>query len=386
MTRHWGLWLAVPLGLLLFLTACRPVNEIFAEVIPPPPPLKTPFHTEQEWIISSICRNAFELLSYAKDKKGEIVSADQLTLTPVPGSTLSYQVLLHGPKTTVQAVIQLPDSIWSAAAYQPFCQAAATALGLGPASSAPPQGTPLHTLLDFTEPVIEQENQRVSRWLNDDPANCAALEQAALILGTLAMKENSGPFWDPRGACNHACAYLAAAQYLRAGAPMSVEGRLAGSLVGLIADTKAQTGRELDQFANENPNPDLTVWINAGRLRNSRDYRLLPKPENGSALEQVEYFRAVAEAVSTDWAIAWLQAHLPPRDRPSSAPPCPIVPTGRASFWKSASPSMPATCSPRPPSPAKSTSCKRRSPAASSPARWSPISTRNPAMSLMPAD
>ncbi len=317
MTRSSGIRLGALLVLLSLFAACHP-STFLRGASAPPPSVKTPFHTEQEWIISSICRNIFELLSYANDKKGESITADQLTLTQVPGDVLAYDVSLRRAQGTVQARLQWPASIWSSSAYQPFCQAAAQALKLGPASSASAQGNPLHALLDFSESAIEAENQRISQWLNNDPANPAALEQAALVLGTLAMKENSGPFWDPRGACNHASAYLAVAQYLRAGAPASIEGRLAGSLVGLIADTKAQTGRELDQLARENPTPDLSAWINAGRMRNSRDYRLLPKPENATPLEQIEYFRAVAEAISTDQAVAWWQAHLP-SDQPDQS-------------------------------------------------------------------
>jgi tetratricopeptide (TPR) repeat protein len=287
----------------------------FSDSPAPPPPsdaaqVLTPYHTEQEWIISSICRNAFELLAYAKDKKGESVSPDKVTVTLIPGDTLAYDVTLKGANVTVQAKLQWPDSLWSPAAYVPFCQAAAQVLKLPPAAVPQPQGNPLHTLLDFTETAIEGENHRVSQWLATQPDDAAAQEQAALILGTLAMKENSGYFWDPREACNQVCAHLAVAQFLRAGSPVSIEGRLADCLVGLIADTKTQTGHDLDQLAAEKPPPpDLAAWLNACRMRNTRDWRIVANPEKASPLEQVEYFRAYAEGVNPDLAIAWLQAH-----------------------------------------------------------------------------
>ena len=73
----------------------------FADAPAPPPPsgadqLQTPYRSEQEWIISSICRNAFELLAYARDKKGESVSPAQVVLKEIPGGTLSYDVTLKG--------------------------------------------------------------------------------------------------------------------------------------------------------------------------------------------------------------------------------------------------------------------------------------------------
>jgi hypothetical protein len=301
-----GLRFAALLGLLPLLSACQKTDQA-----PSSPPVATPYPTEEEWIISSVCRNAFELLSYAKDKKGERVTAEQVDLRKVPGDVLAYEVTVHGPQTTVEATLHWPNSIWSPAAYLPFCQAAAQALNLGPAPAATAQGNPLHDLLDFSETAIEAENHRISQWLTDDPANADAHEQAALVLGTLAMKENSGFFWDPRDACNHACAHLAVGQFLRGdNVPLSVEGRLAGSLIGLIADTKTQTGRELDALGSANPAPpELAAWLNAGRMRNTRDWRIVKTPETATPLEQVEYVRALGEAVDPDQAMTWLQAH-----------------------------------------------------------------------------
>jgi len=280
-----------------------------------PAQVSTPYHTEQEWIVSSVCRNAFELLAYAKDKKGEAVTPDEMTLKKIPGAVLSYDVTLKGPQTTVEATLQWPGSIWSPAAYVPFCAAAAQALKLPPSKATDERGDPLHVLLDFSEPAIETENRRVSDWLRDEPDNPVAQEQAALVLGTLAMKENSGYFWDPRDICNHVCTHLAVAQFLRGGAPMSVEGKLADITVGLIVDTKTQTGLDIDAVAaTKDASPDLAAWVNACRMRNTRDWRAAKSPENASPFEQVEYFRAVGEAVNSDASMTWLQASsLPPR-------------------------------------------------------------------------
>jgi tetratricopeptide (TPR) repeat protein len=267
-------------------------------------------HTEQEWIISSVCRNAFELLAYAKDKKGEEIDPSQVTLKEMTGATLTYDVTVKGAHERVEAKLQWPDSLWSPAAYVPFCQSVGEALKLTPAAAAKVQGDPLHTLLEFSEAVIESENQRVSHWLAEKPDNAAAHEQAALILGALAMKENSGYFWDPRDDCNQISAHLAVARFLRAGSGTSVEGRLAECIVGLMADTKTQTGLDLDQIASgKAPPPDTAAWVNACRMRNTRDWRTLKSPEDASPFEQVEYFRARAEAAGADQAISWLQSH-----------------------------------------------------------------------------
>ena len=303
-----------------------------------PPVASSPYRTEQEWIISSICRDAFEQLAYDKDKKGEVVPPEHVVLKQLPGAELAYDVTVHGAQATAEAEIKWPDSIWSPAAYVPFCQAAAQALKLPPSASAeiqddplhtlrdfqalkhPPapasetQGNPLHTLLDFSENAIQTESHRITGWLATEPGNAAAHEQAAFVLGTLAMKENCGIFWDPREVCNRACSHLAVAKFLRAGAPVSVEGRLAECMIGLIVDTKTQTGRDLDQLAGDKKaaSPDLTAWLSGARLRNTRDWRLIKNPENASPFEQVEYFRALADADNPDQAVSWLKAHALP--------------------------------------------------------------------------
>ena len=143
------------------------------------------------------------------------------------------------------------------------------------------------------------------------PDNASAQEQAALLLGTLAMKENSGCFWDPRDACNHVCAHLAVAQFLRGGSPMSIEGRLADCLVGLIVDTKTQTGHDLDQLAAEkSPPPDLAAWLNACRMRNTRDWlESSPIRRMRRPLNKWNTFAPTRETVNPDLAIGWLQAH-----------------------------------------------------------------------------
>jgi tetratricopeptide (TPR) repeat protein len=295
---------------LLFLAPVLALADAPAPTTDTSAQLQTPYKTEQEWIISSICRNAYELLAYARDKKGEAVTPAQVTLKLIPGDPLSYDVTLKGVSVTVEAKLQWPDSIWSPAAYLPFCQAAAQALKLAPATAPTAQGNPLHDLLDFSETAIEGENHRVSQWLTAQPDNSAAHEQAALILGTLAMKENSGFFWDARDMCNHICAHLAVAQFFRGGTPTSIEGRLANICIGLIVDTKTQTGKDLDALAAEKTPPaDLAAWLNACRMRNTRDWRIVKTPETASAFEQVEFFRAYSEAVDSDLAIKWLRDH-----------------------------------------------------------------------------
>ncbi len=280
--------------------------------------LKAPYRTEQEWIVGSICRNALELLSFIVDKKGEIISPAHVSLKKIDGHEVAYQVTAYTKRGTVNVKLHFPGSIWSSQAYVPFCEAAMAQLKVPNASvGRTPKGNPLNNLLDFSESSIEAENARISKWLTEESDNPFAQEQAALVLGTLAMKENSGSFWDPRDICNHATAHLAVARSLKPAPELALEGQLAECLVGLIADTKKECAEELDRMAKITRAPkELGAWLRAARMRNSRDWRLADKPEKASGLEQVEYFRALSEAVSIGQAMRWLEtkAVLPRQD------------------------------------------------------------------------
>jgi len=69
--------------------------------------VQTPYHTEQEWIVSSVCRNAFELLAYDKDKKGEAVTPGQVTIKELPGDPFTYDVTVRGARVTAEAKLSL---------------------------------------------------------------------------------------------------------------------------------------------------------------------------------------------------------------------------------------------------------------------------------------
>ena len=271
--------------------------------------LKTPYKTEQEWIVGSICRNAFELLSFIPDKNAEVVPPDRVSVRRIDSDNTAYQVTLNTNEVTVNATLYFSGSIWSSDAYVPFCQAAMDQLKIvNGVSDRTPKGNPLTSLLEFSEASIEAENARISQWLTQEPNNVFAHQQAALVLGTLAMKENSGWFWDPREICNHASAHLAVARSLDSGNDLAIEGRLAECLVGLIADTKTECAAQLSLIEKTTSAPrELNAWLRAARMRNSRDWRLADEPKSGSGFEQVEYFRALGEAVNIDQAIAWMR-------------------------------------------------------------------------------
>lgn len=149
------------------------------------------------------------------------------------------------------------------------------------------------------------ENRRISGFLNENPRSVAANEDAAVLLGAFALRENSGAFWNPLPVCARATAHLAYAEFLTGKPSDSADALLADLLIGLMADTKARCQRqieELQKFASARS--VLSHWAAATRYRNSRDWRVPLDPSGATLLEKIEKYRAWCDAGGTGPAMA----------------------------------------------------------------------------------
>ncbi len=293
-------------------------------------PLTTPARqpasvpTEQRWIIGSVLRDAVNLAVFA-------AGATHWTALPAngvevrenagsePGQSYDATIQLPGGGEAVRCVLPIKATVWSPSLYVPALRAVFDRLKLSPpagndAAGALADSDLLRALSNPLTAEIERQNQKLSAWLQDHPLDARAHEQAALLLGTLAMRENSGLYWNPRALCNRAAAHLAFARVLRPN--VSTCGEVADLLIGVIIDTKADCQKRIAALQAQVPaHPELGAWAMAAALRNTRDYRLLPNPDGATFLERVELFRALAEAISTEQAIKRM-----PNLQPTTAP------------------------------------------------------------------
>jgi hypothetical protein len=102
-------------------------------------------------------------------------------------------------------VIRITDHIWSPASYVPLASALVskrTACEAADPSIAA-------ALLEPTRTVIQRENARVSARLRANMTCADAHAEAALILGTLALREAAKTFNDPRRLISRMTAHLA---------------------------------------------------------------------------------------------------------------------------------------------------------------------------------
>ena len=272
-------------------------------------------HTETSWIVHSVTEEIVRLAAYAAKLDSGAFQPDLVTVTALPrdAAGLHYAVEVHLPKLdALRAPIDVPGAIWDPQAYVPFTREVFTRLHLDRQKQLGSiGGDPLALLTAPRVEIIQQENRRISQWLTQHPLDPSAHEQASLLLGTLGMRENSGSFWDTRGFCNRATAHLAIARMLRSGQGQSDCGAVGELLVGLLMDTKSDCEKRIDALTSRvGSAPELKPWTVVARLRNRRDYRIIPDPTQGTLLERIELFRAMGEAAGPQAACKALASSL----------------------------------------------------------------------------
>ncbi len=298
--------------LLLFIGGCsRPAAPL--SVAPDQP-------TEQRWIIGDIARDAVGMAVFAAaPERWTDLPADAVSVREsagnAPGQAYSLHLTLPGVGDPIVGDLKLAASVWSPGLYVPTLRALFTRLKIDPPATTDPNedqegANLLKILANPLTAEIETQNRRLSDELQAHPLDARAHEQAALLLGTLAMRENSGLFWNPRGLCNRAVAHLAFARALR---PEASEcGEVAELLVGLIIDTKADCQKRIAALQTQvAAHPELGPWATAAAMRNTRDYRLLTNPRNATFLERVEQFRAMSEAINAEQAVERVENQQP---------------------------------------------------------------------------
>lgn len=219
--------------------------------------------------------------------------------------------------------LALKEFIWSPESFLPLARKVAAALKVdaaGKSAASDAATLPfIEALADLRGKTIQQQNAKLSRLLQRDFGNAAHHEAAALLLASLALREQRQTFADIRSHLNRMSVHLTMARLLRGGQPLSA-GRLAEAALNVLAGrTKAAMG-VLDGMPKSNPEP-VRRWSRALRLRCNRDWRKLPQPEKQSLLERLMYYYA-------------LLATRRPNDEPSAVEFAKRMPDAELLDWK----------------------------------------------------
>ena len=241
------------------------------------------FPTEQLWIAKEVTAAIGNMASYANGAAATArPSVRQASRSD--GELARFEITATNVPPTI---VRITDHIWAPASYVPL---AAAMIGK-PVGCDAAGSSVAAALLQPTREVIQRENARVSARLRANMRCAEAHAEAALIVGTLALREAATVFNDPRRLISRMTAHLAVAD---------ASGIAADNDIRRLSDIVLYTlvGRQrtaLDRLGTLDPtgsNATLQSWARALRLRNTADWRILDDPNHKSLLEQIELVRA----------------------------------------------------------------------------------------------
>ncbi len=266
------------------------------------------YPTEDLWIVKDISGAIANMASYATHRTNAIA----VRQVPKVGNELARFEI--APVAHTPVAIAITDHIWAPGAYVPLVTAL---MGTAPTACAA-NGDIAAALLKPTYAVIQRENARVSARLRADMRCADAHLEAALLQGTLALREAASPFNDPRRLISRMTAHLAMAE---------ASGAVADSPLRRLADAMAYTlaGRQrsaLERMAVIDTDGAADVahaWARALRLRNTADWRIVADPDHATLVEQIELLRAVNASLGDPRTLDIMDAIHNPADVPDWA-------------------------------------------------------------------
>jgi len=268
---------------------------------------KTSYQTESQYIIESIVTDLAEQVYFASKHKlpdtnfFSINSIEQIT----PNLEFpAYKVTVNLDKDhkNLQFKLNINGPIWSTAVYSNAVAALVKATGFNVQKSTDTNVKSILSLIIDGKPgTIERLNQGLSDSLESDFNNPTLHEQAALLLGAFMLREHSGRCYDIRSPLCRMTAHLAMADLLRNGQVKTVDGEMAEAMLLTLMGDQVLALENLSQIKSTNA-PVLSM-IDALKVRNTGDYRIIDKKKHPSEVESIEKFMAFAYDVNLP--LAW---------------------------------------------------------------------------------
>ncbi len=271
---------------------------------------KTPwkYPNEQAWIVHDTATRVIALAAAAAGVESrtedDVVIGQRPASADVPRWTIAAR--LGARKLSVEVVSH--PYVWAPEAFVELAK-----IALSPGRAPQTADAPSDLLARLTEPtvtVIEAENQRISRALVDRPGSAQLHEEAALLLGALALREQAGRFNDTRPFLNRATAHLALARALDGGRKPSREGMVAELCLLTIAGRQQDVMDRLAGTQDEAAVP--LAWARALTLRITGDWRPCAGKDASTLLEKRECFGAFKRSLGGLAALEYLQEQAPP--------------------------------------------------------------------------
>ncbi len=269
--------------------------------------------TEQEWIVQTVVTR---MASLATLSAASVPAAATVSATTQAASPAVFRVAVNGGAPLTLKVV---GHIWDPRTYLPMAAAVGVRAAGGPGASAPATAADVALVEALTDPSLErllEHDVRVSAALRSQPQAAALHEQAALLLGALALREGAGLYTDARPVWSRLTAHLAVARSLAPTRTPSLSGRLAEALL------LVEVGREVDALAALAPLRDarqpapVRAWATALVVRATGDWRLIAQPAKSTPIARSAYARAYAWRVGLTPLLAWIDDTQPSADLP----------------------------------------------------------------------
>lgn len=269
--------------------------------------------TEQEWIVRTVVTRMATLATLST---ADVPTAATVAVTTQAASPAVFRVAVNGAAPLTLKVV---GHIWDPRTYLPIAAAVGVRAGGGRGATTPSTPTDAALVEALTDPSLErllEHDARVSAALRSQPQAAALHEQAALLLGALALREGAGLYTDARPAWSRLTAHLAVARTLAPTRAPSLSGRLAEALL------LVEVGREVDALAALAPLGDarepasVRAWAAALRVRATGDWRIIAQPANSTPIARTAYARAYAWRVGLTPLLAWIDDLQPAVDLP----------------------------------------------------------------------
>ncbi len=287
------------------LAGCKPASPAASARVPGY--FKTDFQDESQFIVETIVSDLAEQIYYAKfhqlpSKKDFHVSANETDDSSFATPVYAVQVDLDGKYKGFKTTLNVNGPIWSPEVYDDLTAQLSRLVGLSAGDGNSSTDTALLAkLTDGSAETIEQENQRISKALEDDFTNGSLHEEAAVLLGAFTLREHSGYFYEIRSPLCRITAHLAMARYLENKNPSPVNGSMALALLDTLMNNETAA---LDILSDIKTNrPALVSWVRALQAHITGDYRPLDKLNGLSQIECIDWFCALYN--STDVDLAW---------------------------------------------------------------------------------
>ena len=206
------------------------------------------YKTENNWIAT---RNAEEIarMSWLAIHPQKPMPSLKVRATVDPQRGFVHLELSGWSDSHVDADITAAYA-WDPKAYATFAH---QLLGdLKPTEPATPVSPDfLNDLLTPTGQVLGTKDIELSQALSQNPASVALHEDAALLLLTIALRENAFTLSDIRTELCRSCAHLAVAEALAGRGPDTLIGKVAGAALVSLAGREVEANAQLDMLSND---------------------------------------------------------------------------------------------------------------------------------------